>query len=189
MFAALILGSFLLPFAEPQVPPLPPPLQQVQPLPEAAERENTRLAVHLSPAAAIKVDLAAAKLGATARRHPDMTAVQLQNTARASVLKAFPGLQESNIDAVVFLAVAKCAHDLQAEMERTSKQMLGNAYTRDAEQKARPVTNEHPIPEYTNSDFDRAQMMREEWGKLLYALGNVMLAASNTDPSVIGSLK
>jgi hypothetical protein len=74
-------------------------------------------------------------------------------------------------------------------MELTSKAMLGNAYARDAEQKARPWTSEHPIPEYTTSDWDRARMMMEERGKLIEALDNILPAASSTDAAVVGNLK
>jgi hypothetical protein len=177
--AALMLFSLLLPSAA-QQRAAAPIAAQVRPLPDEAVRQNARLAGNLSPSAKSKVQAAAAQLAATTKQQPAMTAAQLQNRARASVIQAFPNLRGMDIDAVVFLVMMQCAQDQQSELQQAMNQMQQNT---GAKQTARQQSD-------MNQELQmQIQMEMDELTKVEQMLSNVMKSASDTQSNIIANLK
>ncbi len=189
---ALILTAFMLPSAGQQKTAVPMASQvrpiSVRPIPDEAVRRNARLAGNLSPSAKSKVESAAAALAAAAKQQPAMSAAQLQSSARASVIRAFPNLQGMDIEAVVFLVVMKCTQDEESDLKQMMNAMQKNDAAKQGVRSAQ-TNSANQVSDMSDMDSMRLQMLMDRRSKLLDAMSNVMKSTSDTQSAIIGNLK
>ncbi len=189
---SVMLASLVLPSAA-QPKSAAPIASQVRPismrtLPEDAVRQNTRLAANLSPSAKSKVQSAAADLAITATQQPAMSATQLQSSARALVMRAFPTLQGQDIDALVFLVMMQCTKDEESDLRQIMNET--KAMTAAKQNLRNPLrASAANASELSDMDSMRLQMLMDRRSKLLEAMSNMMKSVSDTQSGVIGNLK
>jgi hypothetical protein len=160
----------------------------LRPLPDEAVRQNARLGAALSASARNKVTAAAAGLTALAKQQPGMTAAQLQEKARASVVQAFPKLNGMDVDALAFLVVMQSAQDQQADLQQMMQSMQqatkGKQGSRATQGGSLDQTNE-----MSEEESMRLQMAMDRQSKFYNVLSNVMKKVADTQASIVSNLK
>ena len=117
-----------------------------------------------------------------------MSQAQLQSTARASVLAAFPDIAQGDIELVAFVVMMEATHEEDADLRQAMDEMKQNNAKKQGAHGAQKSSADQ-MSDLGSMDQMRLQMAMDRRSKLIEALSNILKKTSDTSDSVIQNLK